>query len=518
MKARNGLQAKMTASYVAITAGAVLVAEIVIIGVAALNSAPQLSRKELQARAQVTAAGLAAKLAATAGGTGALPKTALGDQAVNPTAGLAQPDKYGGLVIPETSGPGCVLAPASFAVAVSPTGTVIATSYPACFTVGGTGAPAEAGAPTKVIRSFSVQAGGSGTADLPSGTAVWGAAPIVAGGGASASPAKSTAAGSGGGKSPGRQLLGDVYVEVPAVAKSSGGSVSFPLILAGLLVLGLSVPVGIVFGLLSTRRLTRRLKRLTASTLEVAGGAFEQRIPVAGRDEVGQLEENFNAMAQRLHASLETERKLAAANARHKERSRIARELHDSISQDLFSLSVLAGGLRRALPPGSPVLPEVATMERTASETMREMQALLLELRPMALDEVGLPAALAEICRAYRDRLGVDVRAEVESVALSPALEHAVLRVTQEAIANSVKHSAAANVQVRLRGDDDEIVLRVTDDGRGFDLAEDADGAGGGLGLRVMRDRVAEHGGVLAIESARGHGTAVIATFPRRLP
>jgi signal transduction histidine kinase len=143
------------------------------------------------------------------------------------------------------------------------------------------------------------------------------------------------------------------------------------------------------------------------------------------------------------------------------------------------------------------------------------MQVLLLELRPMALDEVGLAAALAEICRAYRDRLGVDVHAEVESVALSPALEHAVLRVTQEAIANSVKHSAAAIVQVRLRGDEDEIVLRVTDDGRGFDVAEDA---GGGLGLRVMRDRIAEHGGVLAIESAPGQGTAVTATFPRRLP
>jgi signal transduction histidine kinase len=223
-------------------------------------------------------------------------------------------------------------------------------------------------------------------------------------------------------------------------------------------------------------------------------------------------------MAERLHASLETERKLAAANARHKERSRIARELHDSISQDLFSLSVLAGGLRRALPPGSPVLAEVATMERTAGDTMREMQVLLLELRPMALDEVGLPAALAEICRAYRDRLGIDVQAEVESVALSPALEHAVLRVTQEAIANSVKHSAATIVQVRLRGGDDEIVLRVTDDGRGFDVAQDINGAGGGLGLRVMRDRVAEHDGVLAIESSHGRGTAVIATFPRRLP
>jgi signal transduction histidine kinase len=509
MKARSGMQAKMTASYVAVTAGAVLIAGIVIIGVAALNSAHPLSGKELQARAQVTAAGLAAKLAATAGATGGLPKTALGDQAVNPTPGVAQPDKYGGVVIPETSGPGCVLAPASFAAVVSPAGTVIATSYPACFKVG------EAGAPTKMIMSLSPQAGGSGTVHLSSGTAVWGAAPIEAGG----APPKGTATASGSGKTPGPQPLGAVYVEVPAAARGSGGiSVSWPLILAGLLVLGLSVPVGIVFGLLSTRRLTRRLKRLTASTLEVAGGAFEQRIPVAGRDELAQLEENFNRMAERLHASLETERKLAAANARHKERSRIARELHDSISQDLFSLSVLAGGLRRALPPGSPVLAEVATMERTAGDTMREMQVLLLELRPMALDEVGLPAALAEICRAYRDRLGIDVQAEVESVALSPALEHAVLRVTQEAIANSVKHSAATIVHVRLRGDEDEIVLRVTDNGHGFDVAADIDGAGGGLGLRVMRDRVAEHGGLLAIESARGGGTAVIATFPRRLP
>jgi signal transduction histidine kinase len=503
MKRRSGMQAKMTASYVAITAGAVLIAEIVIIGVAVLSSAHPLPVKELQARAQVTATGLAAKLAASAGGAGGLPKTALGDQAVTPSPGFAQPDKYGGVGIPETSGPGCVLAPASFAVVVSPAGTVIATSYPACFTVG------EAGAPTKMIMSLAPQAGGSGIAYLPSGKAVWGAAPIEAGG----APPKGTATASVGGKSPGQQLQGDVYVEVPPTSKGSGGiGVSWPLILAGLLVLGLSVPVGMVFGLLSTRPLTRRLSRLTASTLEVAGGAFEQRIPVAGHDELAQLEENFNRMAEQLHASLETERKLAAANARHQERSRIARELHDSISQDLFSLSVLAGGLRRALPPGSPVLPEVATMERTAGETMREMQALLLELRPMALDEVGLPAALAEICRAYRDRLGVEVQAELDPVVLSPALEHAVLRVTQEAIANAVKHSAAGTVRVRLHGAENQIMLQVTDDGRGFDVTDDS----GGIGLRAMRDRVREHGGVLTIESARSQGTAVTATFPGR--
>lgn len=475
---------------------------------AALNAADPLSSKQLRARAQVTAVGLAAKLAATAVGTGTLGKTELGDPAVSPMPGIARPDKYGGIVIPETSGPGCVLAPASFAVVISPTGRVIATSYPACFTVG------DAGAPAKTIMSLSPQASGSGTAQFPSGAAVWGAAPIEAGG----APVTGKAVESARGKSSGQHSLGRVYVVAPATGSGSGGiSVSWPLMLAGLLVLGLSVPAGIVFGLLSTRRLTRRLRRLTASTLEVAGGDFEQRIPVAGRDELAQLEVNFNKMAEQLHASLDTERKFAAANARHQERSRIARELHDSISQDLFSLSVLAGGLRRALPPGSPVLPEVATMELTAGDIMREMQVLLLELRPMALDDVGLPAALAKICRAYRDRLGIEVQAEVDSVELSPALERAVLRVTQEAIANSVKHSAATIVHVRLRSDDDEIVLRVADDGHGFDVAQDIDGSGGGLGLRFMRDRVAEHAGALAIQSTPGNGTAAVATFPWRL-
>jgi signal transduction histidine kinase len=89
--------------------------------------------------------------------------------------------------------------------------------------------------------------------------------------------------------------------------------------------------------------------------------------------------------------------------------------------------------------------------------------------------------------------------------------------VTQEAIANSVKHSAATTVHVTLRSDDDEIVLRVGDDGHGFDVATGIDGSGGGLGLRVMRDRVAEHGGALAIQSTPGNGTAVVASFPRRL-
>jgi len=244
----------------------------------------------------------------------------------------------------------------------------------------------------------------------------------------------------------------------------------------------------------------------------VADGGFERRVPVSGHDEVSQLEENFNRMAGQLQASLDARRQLAEANARHQERARIARELHDSISQELFSLSVLAGGLRRALPPGSGVLTEVETMERTAEDTMREMQSLLLALRPVALEEVGLASAIEGICRAYTERAGVEVRAELEPVELSPALEHAILRVTQEALANAVRHADADRVTVRLRAGEDLVVLEITDSGRGFDVAARQQSAVG-LGLRTMRDRVAEHGGQLTIDSTPGAGTRVLACF-----
>src|SRR6202043_404867 len=148
-------------------------------------------------------------------------------------------------------------------------------------------------------------------------------------------------------------------LEVPAAARAAGGvTVSSSSTRTGLAVLAAAVPVGLAFGLLSTRRLTRRLKRPTALTLEVADGEFQRRARVSGRDEVSLLEENFNRMAGQLQASLDANRRFAEAGARHEERARIARELHDAISQELFSLSVLAGGLRRSLPAGSPVLPE----------------------------------------------------------------------------------------------------------------------------------------------------------------
>jgi signal transduction histidine kinase len=509
----------MTATYVTVTAGVVLVTELVILGMSALTAQAPLTPSQVQALAEATAGQLAAKLAATVTATGALPSQYVGLPGAPLSPGQARPDGSGGVTIPLTPAPACDLAPASFAVVVSRDDTVLASSYPACYPVGSHGSDAQAGAPRKVLTFAQWPVAGSGQAPLPGGTVVWASAPVTQG----AAP-KATAL-PGQGASPGQGTIGPgkvfglLYLEVPATAAQVRGARLPPtLIWTGVIVLAAAVPVGLAFGLLSTRRLIRRLKRLAALTLEVADGDFQRRVQVSGRDEVSLLEENFNRMAGQLQASLDANRRLAGASARHEERARIARELHDAISQELFSLSVLAGGLRRALPVDSPVLPEVETMERTAGGAMREMRSLLLALRPVALEEADLAGAIEAVCQAYSERLGIPVRAELHLAGLGPAglpaaVEHAVLRVTQEAVANAARHAGPHLVTVLVNADRRRVQLEVADDGRGFDVParpSDADG----MGLHTMRDRVTELGGRLTIDSAPGAGTRVRACLP----
>jgi signal transduction histidine kinase len=246
----------------------------------------------------------------------------------------------------------------------------------------------------------------------------------------------------------------------------------------------------------------------------VAGGDLAQRVEVSGRDELAGLESSFNTMAEQLQGSMEAERQLSGAAARAAERTRIARELHDSVSQDLFSLGLLAGGLRRALPADSAMQPEVEALERTSRRAMREMQALLLELRPVALDDVGLSAALTELCQAYRTRLGIEVRVDIQELTASSAVEHGVLRIAQEGLANAVKHGDPSTIWLSVRQLDGRIQVTVRDDGVGFDPAPAVTGGGVGLGLRSMRERVGELGGDLVVESEPGTGTTLSVEVP----
>ena len=182
------------------------------------------------------------------------------------------------VIIPQTSDPVCDLAAASFAAVVSSDGTVLATSYPACYPVGSLGSDAQAGAPRKMLKFARPPVPGSGQAPLPGGTVVWATAPLTLGQAAKATTSQGASSRQGA-AGPGK-VFGMLYLEVPAAAQGTQGVRFSPAMLwAGLLVLAAAVPAGLAFGLLSTRRLTRRLKRLAALTLEVADGDFERRVP-----------------------------------------------------------------------------------------------------------------------------------------------------------------------------------------------------------------------------------------------
>ena len=266
------------------------------------------------------------------------------------------------------------------------------------------------------------------------------------------------------------------------------------------------VPVGVLFGLLASRRLVRRVRRLERATLAVADGDYTVTLPPSGRDEVGRLEANFTAMTRQLGSALAAERQRATGDARAAERARIAREVHDAISQHLFALRMIAAGMRRADPGNQ----QVRVIERISEEALRDMQTLLTELRPASLDGGGLAPALQEICAAYQHRLGVTVDASLDDVTVPPPVEHALLRITQEACTNAVRHGNARRLTVSMTRQNGHVELAVRDAGTGFDPAAPYVGSG----LAHIRDRVAELGGTVHVDSAPGRGAALTVRVP----
>lgn len=213
------------------------------------------------------------------------------------------------------------------------------------------------------------------------------------------------------------------------------------------------------------------------------------------------------------------------AEARHRsaqraeaERQRIARDLHDSVSQTLFSLGLHAGIARheaaRAVLPEDSALPEaIAEVAGLAQAALLEMRASIFDLRGGAVAEQGLVTALAAhgAALAVRHDVRVAVTGPEDKLPLAPAVEETLFRIGQEAITNAVKHSGSPSVSAEVQLADACVVLTVRDQGAGFD--PDASYAGH-LGLDLMRARAAEAGGNALINSAPGAGTTIRVTVP----
>lgn len=199
------------------------------------------------------------------------------------------------------------------------------------------------------------------------------------------------------------------------------------------------------------------------------------------------------------------------------ERSRLGRDLHDSVTQSLYSLTLFAEVGRRSVEAGDfkQVSDYMVRLGQVAQQSLKEMRLLVYELRPAALETEGLVGAIQQRLDAVEKRAGVEARLLVESMAeLPPSVEEGLYRIAQEALNNSLKHAAATSVTVRIRVDVDWAELEVADNGLGFDPGQTRDS--GGIGMTSMRERAERLDGSLTIISKPGEGTRLTVSLPTR--
>lgn len=187
------------------------------------------------------------------------------------------------------------------------------------------------------------------------------------------------------------------------------------------------------------------------------------------------------------------------------ERARLAREIHDTVAQDLSSMRLLS---RAALDKDDGVRETLEQVERIAARTSREVREIIAALTPAELTDQALPTALTRLAGRFEPEIHVEVHVE-EIPALAAETEVALLRTAQSALSNVLRHAGASRVALSLTTAGESIRLDVRDDGRGFDPA-----SARGYGLRFMTERLTSLGGGLDVESAPGRGTALSAHVP----
>lgn len=303
----------------------------------------------------------------------------------------------------------------------------------------------------------------------------------------------------------GALVVNGPFFSMPAILGSAAA-----LIVGSVLVLPVVVGIiGTAFGFLTAKRLTRRLTRATAVVSTWGQGDFTQTIQDQSADEIGHLSRQLNRMAVQLDELIETRQQLSAVD----ERNRLARDLHDSVKQHVFATSM---HLRTAqvLWEHDPVAARrsLGTAFELTRQSQQELTSIIQMLRPVHLEGKGLRQALADYVERWQEQTGIAADFEVRGSGpgtLPSPVEDSLFRVTQEALANTARHSRASRAVVELTVANNQVSLVIEDDGRGFDGRESLQG----VGLDSMRERVEAVNGTLHVASGTA-GTSVVARAP----
>ncbi|MFD0697510.1 sensor histidine kinase [Paenibacillus sp. GCM10027628] len=277
-------------------------------------------------------------------------------------------------------------------------------------------------------------------------------------------------------------------------------------------------------GYVATKRWQRKVDELHLALLEISKGNFSSRIEIEPVEPFLYLYEAFNTMASAVEERVQLLQKLGEAeairdqelteNAVMEERRRLARDLHDTVSQELFAIHMSASSLPKILErnpdAASGVMNQLIQMSHHAQKQMR---GLISQLRPIELNDMSLQEALEkwfpEYCRTHELQGQLDV---VIGETMSEAIEHQFFLIIQEGLANVVKHASAKQVRLAIHEREHQYVLQLQDDGQGF---ERSDIPSASHGLSTMRERAQKLGGEVEIDSKLGTGTRVRVKIPR---
>jgi signal transduction histidine kinase len=309
-----------------------------------------------------------------------------------------------------------------------------------------------------------------------------------------------------------------------------------------ILVFSIIAFIGLALAILFARALIHPLQDLVRAMRRVKAGDLAVNIPVWAHDEIGEVQEEFNLMVKDLresNATLVQQRQeleklnqensqllneLGSKNSRleqllhhaisaqEAERKRLARELHDETGQSLTSI-LLRLKVLQSETDLDVIQDRLNGLRYLTNQTLEEVRRLALDLRPMALDDLGLVPAIRWYVQQYSERNSLDIKLNVaENIQRLPAdLEIVLYRAVQEGLTNITRHAQAKNATINLERLPSSVWLTITDNGKGI---QPGSNNRGGMGLEGMRERVMLVGGKLRLDSTQGIGTQIVIELP----
>ncbi len=285
---------------------------------------------------------------------------------------------------------------------------------------------------------------------------------------------------------------------------------------------GVTIAIGIIYGLLSSMSYKKQLEMVEDALEHLEQGRYLEEEKIVCFEELRPIFQKVKAIQKQMAQQVKTAQKLASEKAVDQEkevqkivsqeRNRLARELHDSVSQQLFAASMLMSAITETKQDHEGIeTKQLKLVEEMINQSQLEMRALLLHLRPVPLKGKSLQEGMQELLNELSQKVPMDISWKIEAVPLEKGVEDHLFRILQESVSNTLRHAKATSLEVLLINRDDLIILRIIDDGVGFDVSEEKAGS---YGLQNMHERAKEIGGLLKVVSLKNKGTQLEVKVP----